>query len=434
MRHLDHEWVGHDESVRPVDGVRAAFEALRRIENSGRIAAVPADDWKGGFVLLVIVFVLSAFLDNIAAALIGGTMANVVFRGKVHIGYLAGIVAASNAGGAGSVVGDTTTTMMWIDGVSPLDVLHAYVAAGVALVVCGIPAAIQQHRYSPISTERAARAVESTGHASFIVVIILAAAIARKRRRERRVSRRAGAFPADRRGGLGRAACDGAAAQARLVTAARDSFKGTVFLLSLVAIASMMPVDKLPPASWHSAMGLGFISAVFDNIPLTALALEAGRLRLGHARVHGRFRRLDDLVRLERRRRAVEPVSARRNPSGSWGHGGWHVSVAYVVGFFVSALRDGLDTGAHPYRALARRRVIAETVVMQFASDAARPVQHISARQVCGEEVETRQKAELDVIRAGPSCARTAHDERHGWLFCVSGADNVQIRRDSTHI
>ena len=33
------------------------------------------DDWKGGFVLLVLVFVLSSFLDNIAAAMIGGTMA-----------------------------------------------------------------------------------------------------------------------------------------------------------------------------------------------------------------------------------------------------------------------------------------------------------------------------------------------------------------------
>ncbi len=50
--------------------------------------------------------------------------------GKVHIGYLAAIVAASNAGGAGSVVGDTTTTMMWIDGRRPLQVLDAYVAAG----------------------------------------------------------------------------------------------------------------------------------------------------------------------------------------------------------------------------------------------------------------------------------------------------------------
>src|SRR3954469_3663399 len=108
------------------------------------------DDWKGAFALLVLVAVISSFLDNIAAALIGGTMAHTVFRGKVHIGYLAGIVAASNAGGAGSVLGDTTTTMMWIDGVDPLDVLHAYVAAAAAMLVFGIPAALQQHRYSPI--------------------------------------------------------------------------------------------------------------------------------------------------------------------------------------------------------------------------------------------------------------------------------------------
>ena len=69
-------------------------------------------------------------------------MARHVFQGKVHIGYLAAIVAASNAGGSGSVVGDTTTTMMWIAGVSPLSVLEAFVAATVALVVAGIPAAL----------------------------------------------------------------------------------------------------------------------------------------------------------------------------------------------------------------------------------------------------------------------------------------------------
>jgi Na+/H+ antiporter NhaD/arsenite permease-like protein len=45
----------------------------------------------------------------------------------------------------------------------------------------------------------------------------------------------------------------------------------------------MMPVHKLPDASWRVALGLGFVSAVFDNIPLTALALTdkavAGRER-----------------------------------------------------------------------------------------------------------------------------------------------------------
>ena len=119
---------------------------------------------------------ISSFLDNIAAALIGGTMARHVFRGKVHIGYLAAIVAASNAGGSGSVVGDTTTTMMWIDGVSPLSVLEAFVAASVAIVIFGIPAAFQQHKYSPIVKD-APKGLRSNGRASCIVAAILIVAI-----------------------------------------------------------------------------------------------------------------------------------------------------------------------------------------------------------------------------------------------------------------
>ena len=111
------------------------------------------DDWKGGFVLLVLIFVMSSFLDNIAAAMIGGAIAYVVYSGRVHIGYLAAIVAASNAGGAGSVVGDTTTTLMWIDGVSPLHVLHAYVASVVALLIFGFVASLQQDKYQRIQKD-----------------------------------------------------------------------------------------------------------------------------------------------------------------------------------------------------------------------------------------------------------------------------------------
>src|SRR6202165_1585150 len=114
----------------------------RHFEKSSIPDQMPAflpDDWKGGFLLLVIVCVISSFLDNIAAALIGGTMTRHVFK-KVGIGYLAAIVAASNAGGSGSVVGDTTTTMMLIDRVDPLDVLEAFVAAGAAMLIFGVAA------------------------------------------------------------------------------------------------------------------------------------------------------------------------------------------------------------------------------------------------------------------------------------------------------
>ena len=51
---------------------------------------------------------------------------------------------------------------------------------------------------------------------------------------------------------------------------------GTVFLLALVLCASMMPVEKLPSPSWQTSLGLGFVSAVLDNIPLTALAFKQG--------------------------------------------------------------------------------------------------------------------------------------------------------------
>ena len=134
------------------------------------------DTWWGGFVLLLMIFVLSAFLDNIAAALIGGTVAGVVFRKKLHIAYLAAIVAASNAGGAGSVVGDTTTTMMWIDGVDPRQVFQAFLASGTALLVFGVIAARQQHAHAPITKDGNPEA-RLDGARLVIVVLILVAAV-----------------------------------------------------------------------------------------------------------------------------------------------------------------------------------------------------------------------------------------------------------------
>src|SRR3954464_7293430 len=174
--HMQQEWV----ILANLFLLLMGFALLSRHFEHSRIPdEMPAylpDDWKGAFALLVLLAVISSFLDNIAAALIGGTMARHVFRGKVHIGYLAGIVAASNAGGSGSVVGDTTTTMMWIDGVSPLSVLEAYVAASVAMVIFGIPAALQQHKFSPIVKD-APKGLHIRWLRVFIVAAILIVAI-----------------------------------------------------------------------------------------------------------------------------------------------------------------------------------------------------------------------------------------------------------------
>src|SRR5688572_13121400 len=90
--HLQHEWVILANLFLLLMGF-ALWS--RHFEKSGVPDEMPAflpSGWPGGFVLLVVVAVISSFLDNIAAALIGGTMARHVFRGKVHIGYLAAIV------------------------------------------------------------------------------------------------------------------------------------------------------------------------------------------------------------------------------------------------------------------------------------------------------------------------------------------------------
>ena len=91
---MEHEWV----VLANLFCLLMGFALLsRHFEESKVPDVMPAylpGNWKGGFMLLVLVFVLSSFLDNIAAALIGGTVARHVFKGKVGIGYLAAIVAA----------------------------------------------------------------------------------------------------------------------------------------------------------------------------------------------------------------------------------------------------------------------------------------------------------------------------------------------------
>jgi hypothetical protein len=95
--HLQHEWVVLANLFLLLMGFALLSRHFEKSQVPDVMPAILPDDWKGGFVLLVIVAVISSFLDNIAAALIGGVMAREVFKGKVHIGYLAAIVAASNA-------------------------------------------------------------------------------------------------------------------------------------------------------------------------------------------------------------------------------------------------------------------------------------------------------------------------------------------------
>ncbi len=292
---------------------------------------------------------LSSFLDNIAAALIGGTVAARVFRRKVHVGYLAAIVAASNAGGSGSVVGDTTTTMMWIDGVSPSNVVYAYVAAFTALLVFGVIASRQQQAYRPIQSmprEGGVAARVDWGRVG-VVAFMLVTAIAVNVTVNNAFSAYSDAFP-----------FLGAAVWVALLLAVPfrrpewsllpEAFKGSLFLLSLVLCASMMPVDSLPAASWETALGLGFVSAVFDNIPLTALALEQGGYDWGMLAYAvgfgGSMLWFGSSAGV-----ALSNLFPEAKSALTWVRHGWHVALAYVAGFGVMLMFLGWQPHA-PYK------------------------------------------------------------------------------------
>ena len=330
--HMAHEWVTLGNLFLLLMGFALLSRHFEESRIPDEMPALLPDDWKGGVVLLVLVFVLSSFLDNIAAALIGGTVARHVFQGKVHIGYLAAIVAASNAGGSGSVVGDTTTTMMWIAGVSPLAVVEAYVAAVVAMLVFAVPASIQQQRYSLIQKDPS-KDLKIDPARVFIVAAILIAALAANIIANLK-------FPAL----LDTVPVLGVAVWAVILLTAGlrapdwkvmpETFKGTIFLLALVTAASLMPVEKLPAASWPTALGLGFVSAVFDNIPLTALALKQGGYDWGYLAYAVGFG--GSMIWFGSSAGvALSNMYPEAKSVGRWVSQGWPVAVAYVVGFFV---------------------------------------------------------------------------------------------------
>jgi Na+/H+ antiporter NhaD/arsenite permease-like protein len=287
------------------------------------------DDWKGPLVLLVAVFIISSFLDNIAAALIGGTIAMVVFKNKVHLGYIAAIVAASNAGGSGSVIGDTTTTLMWIEGVSPLNVFHGYIAAGTALVFFSIFASLQQDKYQPIMKDAAANVTIDWGRIGIVVMILLLTILTNVYFD----------FPAL---GVWIAILVGALFKETDWKEAKNAISGSVFLLSLVTCASLMPVEELPAASWQTAFSLGFVSAVFDNIPLTKLALEQNGYDWGMLAYAVGFG--GSMIWFGSS--AGVAITTKFHEARSvfkWIKSGWHVTVAYVLGFFILLFTMGWE-------------------------------------------------------------------------------------------
>ena len=344
LTHFRHEWVAISNLLLLLTGFEMLSSQFERSNISDHLPKLLPDKWTGGVALLGIVFVLSAFLDNIAAAVLGGVMARHLYRGRVSVGFLAAIVASSNAGGAGSVIGDTTTTIMWLKGVSPVTVLPAYVAAIPAFVVIAPIAALAQQRHQPIIAN-----VEP-GHPLHwmriaIVLFILLVAVAAN------ILGNALSHGEETAPWLGLALWGAILLTSLLCkpdwSLLRHGAKGAAFLAALVAAASLMPLKSLPEPSWQSALSLGFLSSIFDNIPLTALALRQGgydwallafAVGFGGSMVWFGSSAGVALTNIYPEGRSVV----------RWIKQGWYVPLAYVVGFFTMLLVNGWNPAVSP--------------------------------------------------------------------------------------
>lgn len=342
--HIAHEWVVVANLILLLIGFEVLANQFEQSNIPDHLPDLLPDNWTGGLMLLAIVFVLSGFLDNIASAILGGVIARHVYERRVSVGFLVAIVASANAGGAGSVIGDTTTTIMWLNGVSPLTVLPAYVAAAAAFAVIGPLGALAQHRFQPILAH------DLPGNPLhwrriWIVVAILAAAVTANILANL-LSEGEEVAP-----WMGLALWAAILVTSRVAkpdwSVIRPAAKGAVFLAALVLSASLMPVKGLPDPSWPSALTLGVLSSVFDNIPLTVMALKQGGYDwaiLAYAVGFG-----GSMVWFGS---SAGVALTNDYPEGRsvlrWLKEGWFVPIAYVVGFFAMLLVTGWNPAPVP--------------------------------------------------------------------------------------
>ena len=122
----------------------------------------------------------------------------------------------------------------------------------------------------------------------------------------------------------------------------RGSIKGTIFLICLVLSASLMPVEELPPASLVSTLILGLISAVFDNIPLTKLCLDQGHYDWGMLAYSVGFG--GSIIWFGSSAGvAIANIFPEASDVRKWVKEGWHLTAAFIIGFFVLYLIMGWE-------------------------------------------------------------------------------------------
>jgi hypothetical protein len=229
--------------------------------------------------------------------------------------------------------------MIWLEGVSPLDVLPAYVGSAVALVVFGVAASAQQARHAPAPAVVPEASGLDGGRLAVVGLTLLAVVVVNVA--ARRISPQLAKELPLLALAVWVALVAGALVRPPSWRVVPGALKSGLLLVALVAAASLMPIEALPSASWRTTLALGFVSAIFDNIPLTKLALEQG----GHdpsllayaLGVGGSMLWFGSSAGV-----AVAGLMPEARSTRRWLSRGWHVPLAFVAGFFALLAVRGL--------------------------------------------------------------------------------------------
>ncbi|HLA35275.1 MAG TPA: citrate transporter [Rhodocyclaceae bacterium] len=231
-------------------------------------------DWKAGPILLMIVYVVSGYFGSIAATLVGVGLIYPIFNFKLHTSYVVGIIVAANAGGAGSVLGNLTTTMIWNEGISPMSMAYSGFATMIVFAIVAALVSPLQHAHSPI-VPAVSQKVELAWRRLFIVACVMLAGSGSLVLVKLYFPLQANKFPfAALAVWLAIAATSPLALHDWRVMP--NAFKGAIFAIALAMSATLMPISMMKIETWHNVFGLGFVSGVFGSIPLTELAIRQG--------------------------------------------------------------------------------------------------------------------------------------------------------------
>ena len=89
------------------------------------------------WILSIVAFFFSAVLDNLTAAIVMGALLSKIMKEKNDLWFFGGmIIIAANAGGAWSPIGDVTTIMLWIKGkVTAVNIIQSTIIPSIICMV-----------------------------------------------------------------------------------------------------------------------------------------------------------------------------------------------------------------------------------------------------------------------------------------------------------